>query len=66
MKDYGHRVALVSCIEHSTPPLACLLIYAPIYNDGEYGKRSFHEYVVDRLSGLEHRYDRVPTRMHYT
>jgi 5-methyltetrahydropteroyltriglutamate--homocysteine methyltransferase len=37
-----------------------------IVNDGEYGKRSFHEYVVERMGGLEHRFEGVPTRAHFT
>jgi 5-methyltetrahydropteroyltriglutamate--homocysteine methyltransferase len=37
-----------------------------LVNDGEYSKRSFAEYAVERLSGLEHRFEGVPTRPHFT
>jgi 5-methyltetrahydropteroyltriglutamate--homocysteine methyltransferase len=37
-----------------------------IVNDGEYGKRSFAEYAIERLGGLEHRFEDVPTRPHFT
>ena len=36
-----------------------------IVNDGEYPKRNFHEYALERLGGLQHRFENVPIRPHY-